>query len=767
MRKIQELIAAAAGPGLIICGGLACAPLASAQDNAEGALEEIIVTAQKRSQALIEIPMSITVLSGESLERQQIDNFQDLVTKVPGLSLTTSSRGVTRVTLRGINTGGVATTVGVYVNDVPFGSSSGLSNSAILTGDFDTFDLDRIEVLRGPQGTLYGASSLGGVMRYVTNAPSTERFEFRGKAAVEDVDSGDIGYAFTGLVNAPISDTFAIRATGFYRADDGFIDSIGNNPIPSLTDPNINIVDGTRVEQNINTVDTVGGRVSALFAPSDRFSLNVSAVFQNIEAGSGDFVDADPATLERLNSDLVKSRYHVDSADIEYRVYSAALDWDIGSTTLQSITSYSTLEHDFRTDAAVNTQLLGLPTGPAVTLLFGDPVTRPLSAVLDQVTSTDKFAQEFRLVSADSDTFEWLVGLYYTDEDSAIDPQMLLAVEAGTDNIAEDIPPLVVAAVRSTYEEVALFANATWYLTPRFELSFGARQSDNDQTASQVLDGVLLGGTINFDNANSSESPFTWSFSPRFAINDDASLYARVATGFRPGGPNVLPPGTPPGTPGSYDSDRLTSYEAGLKMDSVDGRFGVDLSVYYLDWEDVQLFAVVNGVGINANGGTAVSKGLEFAATFRPGDNFTLGLNGAYTDAYLTQDTDPVVGGLDGDPLPNVPEWSYSLDGEYAWAVMGDATASIGADVGYVGKRPSAFGNTAPSGGVRELDSYATVNLRAGIEFDRWSVDLYARNLTNEEGINNIIGEGQLPNGAVGLALIRPRTIGVALTANF
>jgi iron complex outermembrane recepter protein len=766
MRRPQRFITTLIGSGFLAYGGVTLIQPAAAQQANNTALEEIVVTAQKRTETLAEVPMSITVLSGDLLERQQADNFQDLVALVPGFSISSSSRGVTRLTLRGINTGGVASTVGVYVDDVPFGSSSGLANAAILSGDFDTFDVSRIEVLRGPQGTLYGASSLGGVLKYVMNPPDTEAFAARARAAVESVKGGDVGYAVTGLLNMPVSESFAIRASGFYRSDEGFIDSIGNNPIASLSDPSLNVVEGTRVEEGINALDVFGGRVSALFAPSDRFSLNLTALAQNIETDSSDVVDADPVTLEPFNAQ-VRSRYHADEADISYRVYSATADWDFGAAGLQSVTSYSTFEHEFRADAAANTELAGAPMAAVATLFFGDPVTRPLSAVQDQVTSTDKFTQELRLVSEENDSFEWLVGLYYTEEDSGIDPQDIFAVEAGTDTIAADIPPLVHAQLVSNYEEIAVFANATWHISPRFDLSFGARQSDNDQEASQTLEGALLGGSIAFDDAKSSESPFTYSFSPRFEINDNVSMYARIATGYRPGGPNVIPAGAPPGTPGSYDSDELTNYEVGLKAGSPDGRFAFDVAAYYLDWEDVQLLAVVNGVGLNANGGTAVSKGAEFAATLRPTDNLTFSFNGAYIDAYLTQDTDPVIGGVDGDPLSFVPEWSYGLDGSYEWFLRGDATAYVGGNVGYVGDRPADFSNRAPDGSIREAEAYTTLNLRAGVDFDRWSVELYGRNLADEEGISNILSEGGLPNGAVGLSLIRPRTIGIAVGARF
>jgi outer membrane receptor protein involved in Fe transport len=604
-------------------------------------------------------------------------------------------------------------------------------------------------------------------MKYVTNPATTRAFEARGRASVETVEGGDPGYALTGLVNVPVSDRFAVRASGYYRFDDGFIDSIGNNPIASLTDPAINVVEGTRVEEGINSLDSFGGRISALYVPSDRFSLNLTALAQNIESDSSDIVDADPVTLEALNSSPVRSRYHRDFTDIEYRVYSATLDWDFARVGLQSVTSYSTFDENFQVDVAANTQLTGAPLAAVATLFFGDAATRPLSAIQDQITSTDKFTQELRLVSEENDSLEWLIGAYYTEEDSGIDPQAILAVEAGTDTVATDIPTLVQASLLSNYEEIALFANATWHVTPRLGLSFGARQSENDQEASQVLEGALLGGSIAFDDASSSESPFTYSVSPRFEITDNVSVFARVATGYRPGGPNVIPAGSPPGTPGSYDSDRLTSYELGLKADAADGRFGLDFAAYYLDWEDVQLLAVVNGVGLNANGGTAVSRGVEFAATLRPADSLTISLNGAYTDAYLTQDTDPVVGGQDGDPLSYVPEWSYGLDGSYEWPVMGDSLAFVGGNVGYVGDRPAGFSSQAADGSIREVEAYTTLNLRAGVDLGRWSVEVYGKNLMDEDGVNNIVSEGVLPNGSVGLSLIRPRTYGLSVGASF
>ncbi|MFI4942170.1 MAG: TonB-dependent receptor [Burkholderiales bacterium] len=730
--------------------------------------EDLVVTAQKRTESIADIPASVTVVSGQLMEQQRADDFQDLVPLVPGLSVTTGRPGVTRITLRGVNTGGVASTVGVYFDDVPFGSSSGLANAAILSGDFDTFDVARVEVLRGPQGTLYGASSVGGVMKYVPNRPNSERFEARFQGSAEAVDNGDPGYSLTGLVNVPLGAKAALRGSGFYRFDSGFIDSIGNNPIRSLTNPAVNIVNGTIVKDGLNSLDRFGGRVALLLKPSDKFSVTLGTQLQSIDSDASSIIDADPTSLAPLNDTPVQSRYQSEFNNTKYRVYNGTIDWNFGAARVESITSYGTFESDFHTDVAIATNLTGgPPLASLVTALFGNDQTRPLSAILPQTTSTDKFTQELRLVSGKNDSFEWLVGGYYTNEDSAI-KQKILAVEAGTDTIASGIPSLADVSLESTYEEIAGFANATWHVTPRLDLAFGGRASHNKQVASQVSDGVLVGGRVQFDDVESSESPFTYSFAPRFELGKSSSVYGRVATGFRPGGPNVLPPGAPAEVPRTYDSDSMTSYELGLKTGGgPTDKFALDFSAFYLDWEDIQLFLVVNNFGINGNGGTAVSKGFELAASVYPTSGLALSFNGAYTDGKLTQDTDPVVGGEDGDPLPYVPEWSFGLNADYEWTMKGRARAYVGGSLGYTGERTVEFNNRAPDGSIRQADGYTTLNLRAGAYFGRWSVELYGKNLTNAMGITSINAAGPLPNGALGLGLIRPRTIGVSFSTRF
>ncbi|HYX46900.1 MAG TPA: TonB-dependent receptor plug domain-containing protein, partial [Sphingomicrobium sp.] len=431
--------------------------------------QEIVVTAQKRAQILLDVPSSVTVVGGETLDRQQAKSFKDYLSLVPGLSINGSTEGVTRITLRGANTGGVASTVAVFMDDVPFGSSTGLANGSILSSDFDSFDLNRIEVLRGPQGTLYGANSFGGVIRYIPNAPKLNQFEVRAQAGLEDTAHGGVGYNAAAVFNAPLGNKAAIRVDGFYRKDHGYVDSIGNNPLFNpLTGTELGT---TLVQKDLNDRESYGGRASVLFDPTDNLSIRLTAFAQNLNSGGSNNFDINPDTLQSLYGRFVQSVYQPQSTHIKYRVYYGTADWDLGFANFFSSTSYSTFKEKFEAD-----DTFGL--GPTVNLiaslgplaaLFGIPVladpavTRPLGVQLFQTTGTNKFTQEFRLASPNNDTLEWLVGLFYTHENSAIDPQNIFATEFGTDTIATDVAPLALVTLKSKYDEYAGFANATWH----------------------------------------------------------------------------------------------------------------------------------------------------------------------------------------------------------------------------------------------------------------------------------------------------------------
>jgi iron complex outermembrane receptor protein len=275
-------------------------------------VQQVVVTAQKRVQNTIDVAQSMSVVSGAALEQEQVTGFSDYLKLVPGLQLVQGTQGAGRLVLRGINTGGVASTVAVYADETPFGSSSGLVNGAVLAGDFDTFDLARIEVLRGPQGALYGASSLGGLLKFVTNEPKMDKFAMRVRAGAANVEGGGTAFKTNVMVNAPISDTVAFRASGSFNKDPGFIDSIGTR--------------GSDVQDNINKSSNSGGRASLLFAPNHDFSLRLSAIAQNIKTNAPGTVESDPNTLETLYGRPTQSQFVPQFRNVDSRVYNGTVN---------------------------------------------------------------------------------------------------------------------------------------------------------------------------------------------------------------------------------------------------------------------------------------------------------------------------------------------------------------------------------------------------------------------------------------------------------
>ncbi|PAL25566.1 TonB-dependent receptor [Sphingopyxis sp. GW247-27LB] len=742
---MRYLTKALSGSALALA--LASPTIAWAQDGDANAGDEIIVTAQKRSQTLIDVPQSVSVVSGATLEQQGATSFADYLKNVPSLQLVQGTPGQGRLVLRGINTGGVASTVAVYVDETPFGSSTALANAAELAGDFDSFDVARIEVLRGPQGTLYGASSLGGLLKFVTNEPSTAGFEAKALAGAEFTDGGNASWRGAAMVNVPLGETLAFRASGSYRKQGGYIDSIGTA--------------ASNVRSNINDFENYGGRASLLWTPDVNLSVRLSALFQNLYVDAPGIVEADPATLEPLYGGLTQSEYLPTFSDVKYRLYNGTVTYDFGGATLTSATSYGEQLQSFRADYTAN-----------LSAALGGPYV-----YFDQLTESRKWTQELRLASNGGDFLEWLVGGYYTHEKARIFQNLKTAVP-GTPGVLTpiDLPfELAVFHLDSRYEEVAGFANATLHLAPWFDIDLGGRYSHNSQSADQVTDGALLGAAVIRD-VRSSDNVFTWSVAPKIKFGTQTSLYARVAKGYRPGGPNVIPINSPPGTPTTFEPDTVTSYEIGFKGDTADRSASIEASLYHIDWSDIQLAAVVNGFGVNVNGTSAKVDGAEIAATLRPTRGLTTSISFTVNDAKLSGDTDPVaVGAVKGDRLPFTPKYAVNLNADYRWDLGPNIAASIGGSMRSLSRQSGSFDPAylAAFGHFARVDAYEVIDLRAGLDFGRYSLSAYANNVTNSGGITStqaLLGVAGLPrnvNGALGTGVVRPRTIGVNATVVF
>jgi iron complex outermembrane receptor protein len=701
---------------------------------AKGAtVQEVIVTAEKREENLRDVPQSVTAISGDALDVKRAVTFEDYVTTVPGMNLISSQPGASRLVLRGINAGGVSATIGTYVDETPYGSVTGLSNGAVLAPDLDTFDMQRVEVLRGPQGTLYGASSLGGLLKFVTNAPDPSRFAAKVEADGDDTQSGSTGGSIKGLFNAPLGDKAAVRASGYYSDQPGYID------------------DPVRHAKDVNGARYSGIRLGFLYKPTDKFTIRLSAVGQDITSQGTSTEDVNPVTLKPLFGDLTQSRTFASPNKVAYRIYNATGDYDFGPASLISSTSYATLRQDANEDATAQ-------FGPLLTGALG----QPLGANVLQDLQQQKFTQEIRLASP-AQTFEWLVGAFYTHEQNQLHQNLSAISLVNPPQVVAGLGGLEVISLPSNYAEYAAFANADYHFTDRFDVSLGGRYSHNKQDESQVTTGLLVGpgSTV---GGSSSEGVFTFAVAPKFRLSDDATIYARVAKGYRPGGPNALNPLVPAAVPRTFQSDSIINYEAGIKSDLFDKTVSVELTAFYITWSKIQLLADVGGLGVNTNGGSAESKGVEGSFAWVPTPGLTLSGNGAYTQANLTADTPALLGGKDGDRLPYSAPVSGSLSADYDRLVTDDVRMFVGASVRFEGRRRSDFNATI---GQTSVPSYTSVDLRGGVDWHNYRAELYVKNVGDERGILSLDGLGSTPNGALQAGLIRPRTIGLSLSASY
>jgi outer membrane receptor protein involved in Fe transport len=769
----------------LAAGSAAVAQEATPAQSSAGALQEVVVTAQKREEKLHDVPMGVTAITSEDLAKQQLVSLEDLASQVPGLSLTNIEPGVTRITLRGQNVGGVGSTVTTYIDDTPFGSSNALANGFGFTGDFDTWDLQRVEVLRGPQGTLYGAGSEGGLLKYVTNPPDPTKFAAAVQVGGEDVAHGQTAGSGKGMINLPLGDRAAFRLSGYYEGIPGFIND------PSLG------------ENNVNQGYREGIRASLLVNFTDNLSLRLNAYGQNLHTqgtpttdaiGAGNLPLTPPANqLDPQNGPFDQQRFINEPNTFEYRIYSGTLSWNIGWGTFTSITSYGTTDQSGVGDVTSSPAAPG--TGPTGT--FGDVATSLLGLVSPpppgataqaglaetQATNIKKWTQEFRLASAGGQPLEWQVGAFWTREESTLDQTLpLFYIPTQVYAPLPDAlggPSLENASLDALYREWAGFAEVTYHFSPQFDVGVGGRYSENKQSSNQVTSGALLvlTGQANpqTTSGDSSDNAFTYSIAPRWHVNPNTLVYGRIATGYRPGGPNDLPPNPPPSVQTSYQPDKTTNYELGFRTDLLDKRLSIDIDAFLVDWKSIQLFEFIQvpgqpGFGINANGGTARTEGVEWTLGLTPLTGLTFTLTGAYVDAYLTSPA-PDTGGNEGDRLPYVPKWSTSLSADYTFHAFSTFNAFAGATWSYVGSRFNDFSATVGAAGFvpnprPELPSYNAVNLRAGLESDRWTFELYAKNVGDTRGIAYYTNSGT-PNYGGSVGYVQPRTVGALVTARF
>jgi iron complex outermembrane receptor protein len=700
-------------------------------------LEEVVVTAQKREQPLLDVPIPVTAISASSLIEDNEVRLQDYFATIPGLNLTTDANGAPILAIRGLTTGttGGNPTTSITIDGIPFGSSSGYGGTFALLPDIDPSDLSRVEVLRGPQGTLYGASSLGGLINYVTEEPSTSRLSGRVQADLSTIENaGSPAYGLRAAANIPISNSVALRISGFGRRTPGYIDNVRTH------------------ENGTNRVDAEGGYLSLLVRPSTEWSLRLSALYQSSQGYGLGYADPSLGDLKQNNIPGT-GIYHSD-----IQAYSAILSAKLGAATLTSLSGYNINSmHDVEDDSNY--------FGSFQQVLFGvSGVQQP------DRQRTNKFSQEIRLSLPLGQHIDWLLGLFYTHESAQVNEQWW-AENAATGAVLAN-GNMLDGTWPTTYTDYAAFTNLAFHFSNRFDIQFGGRESKNRQTYSEV-DGGGYTTVFGFPQApaplvtpevETKDSSFTYLVTPQFRITHRIMVYARTASGYRPGGPN--PTCSAFDLPCHFEPDRTQDYDIGVKADLLDHRLDFDGSVFYIDWKHIQLstIAACNCAELFVNAGSAKSQGAELSVQAHPAQGLTLSGWVDFTDATLTAAFPPNSSTVasSGDRLPFSSRFSGNVSAEQDFALTPDATFFVSGRVSYVGSR---LGNFEYLPQRAYYPAYAETSVRGGVLMGDWRVTLFANNLTDRRGV--LGGTLPLPYGGNGYDYIQPRTIGLSVARTF
>lgn len=730
-------------------------PQAPAKAPAASTEPEIIVTAQKRDQRLIDVPLAVSVVGADQLTTQNVTTLRDYFTRVPGLQY--GGPNAASLSIRGVTTGErlANPTVAILVDDVPVGSSTYLGQAQIP--DLDPATLETIEVLRGPQGTLYGASSLGGLIKYVTRTPSLTDFSGRVEVGANHVSHGGEGYSARGSLSVPIlTDKVALSVSGFDRRDPAYVDNV---------DP----VSGVRTKDT-NKAEYWGGRAALAIRPMEGVRIDLTAMKQiGSRVGDTDFTTYsitdfrpvfptnNPASpnYRTLLGDLTTAKVLANTRT-SFTMYTGRIGIDLGGAELTSITAWSRSRLNTVEDGTNRFGfLLGLYPGYK-------------QVVFNNGSLTNKFSQELR-VGGSGPVIDWLVGGFYTTEHSDTQQSLVAARGGGADTAGyTGLNP-------TRYRDQALFADMTYHVTPRLDVQVGGRYTDNKQrySAISLVDpaAVPVLGPTSTITSGLSEKAFTWLVTPSYRITPDVLAYVRVASGFRPGGPNANLP-TIPLT--SFRSDRVTNYELGVKGHLPGSNVTFDVALFQIDWKDIQLqnTDAASGFVFLSNGAKARSRGIEATVGWKPWKGMAVDANATYTDAELSRSLPAQSGGISsligaaGDRLPNTPHFTTNLSLQQDFALTSDVSAYVGANYTFIDRRLGQFLNT-PGTTRPVLPSYSNLDLRAGVSIQhRWDVSLYLRNLFDERGVltsSNAGGSQTVPT----VNFLQPRTLGVVLSANF
>ena len=738
------------------------------------ALEEILVTASKRTESLQDVGMSITAIGSADLQRMGAVELLDFAVRVPNLAMAYEADGrfdSSSPSIRGVF--GKDTT-GFYIDDTPV-------NASMLPR---ISDVERVEVLRGPQGSLYGARSMGGTIRMITKQPDLSESFGQISADVSTVEDGDENYSVEGSYNIPIvEDVFALRVSGYYGENSGIRDRVFQESWVRTADGAVIPTNAPAFSENENVDDEEywGGQVIANWQITDSLSFVPKLIAQKVEADGLPFSDIDP-------EETTEVRFFDTSEEgtDEWYIASGTFFWNIDAGQFVSTTSY----YDRETDEAEEEHTF-------LHSLFNNVIGIPLDPLESQLSTIEKyesFTHETRFTSSFDGPFQFTAGIFYSDGE--FDHEYPRAVQTGLADeidrvtgapglgqdcvngfcLTDDDLIFVTNTITET-DELAIFGELTYEFNEWLSITAGGRWYDTEVKADNASDGFANSGPSSYKEKQD-ESGFNPKVLVEAVVNDDINVYASGAKGFRIGGVNGnLPQGLcgpeldelniNPSESVSYDSDELWSYEVGFKSTFNDNRVSLNAAAYFIDWTDIQqLNRLACGFQYTANAGEAESKGFEVEINAAITDGLTASLGVGYTDAEIT-DTGGVAGVAKGDSIQGVPDWTVNGSVEYLFPLFGDWDGMLRADANHYGDSYSS-NNESSSDNQRLRESWSAVNLRAGMITDQYDLVLYVDNATDERA--NLADSRSIAAETPGrqrLVTNRPRTIGFEARMRF
>ena len=735
-------------------------------------LDEIVVTAEKRASTVQSTPLSITALTGHDLASRGLNSAQEIVQAVPGIAIASAGPGQAKYEIRGLSSdGGESPTIGFYLNETPITppASATTGKSAI---DPDLYDLNRVEVLRGPQGTLYGAASMGGTVKLVTNPPDLRSTYGSTETSVSGTDGGGLNYSQKGMVNIPlVDDEVALRIVGNWSHDSGWIDRIviPNFPMETnggLTRGNVLGLPASAVHHGVNDSNIRGARASLLIRPNSALSITSMVFYQKISQGGLNTYDSVPGTLAHYQPFDVPEPF----AD-RFTVYSLTIEYAMEHMSLTSASSYWSRRTSQLEDASEAVQDgLGLPAFNVADGGIG-------AAQSYETDTTDQTSQELRLASTGSNKVDWLLGVFfsrYTDtfHGGSTIPGLATALGGafGTTDLFDVSIPLVV-------KQQAGFANVAYHVTHAWKVSAGARYFAYQSAVSSSSKGFAYGGeTPVLASASASASGVSPKFDISYEPRTDLLLYALAAKGFREGGGNFPVPTTGQvgsvclanlqaigrqSAPSLFEPDTVWSYETGEKSQLFDRRLTVNADLFYTRWSKVQQpVALACGLGFTANGPNAEVKGGELELQAQISPSLTVTQSVALASAEFTQSF-AASGIVKGQALFNAPRvtasssirYEHPLAGRKFFATLQNSYSSATTDLSYQ---------------INHLGPRDITNLQLGIENPKWSLSVYSTNILNKRvDLENIDINSFTGPSYNRVATNQPLTVGVSLSVNY